>query len=418
MLTLSRGRYDLAEPLRMGPLTQTFRIPAADGDGRRLLAKQLHPWLAADEVLARRWLAKAAENAAIPGPGRVTVHDFGQEARGVFVVVDELDGIGLGALVSGLAALGRALPGEIGCHLAHAMLSALVPAHASSPPLAHLDLDPEAVIAFHDGSIALSELGLWDALAPAEASRLRLARGRSRYVAPEIARGERGSPASDVFSVGLLLCELLTGCHPFAGADSLQVAQAIGAGRRAPMRALAPVLSAALCDVLERMLAHAPDARFESAGVALAALAAVCPVPWSARNELALLVAGAGAASGLPSPEAALLALHDGPQRASDVHFVPGEAGERTSGVVLSEGARSAVRERAQVSAALVPDEESDDELDDPSMVRRSMVARVAASRKPAHTRARLGSVVVLALAVLLGGAGFVALYLLVPRWR
>jgi serine/threonine-protein kinase len=170
------------------------------------------------------------------------------------------------------------------------MLEALADVAEMDAKLAHLDVCPASVIVRSNGSIALTEFSMWDALTPAEAARLRFDRARVAHLSPEIAKSLPGDARSDVFSVGAILYELLSGQRPFTGATQLLVALAIADGRRKPLAEVAPGVPEDLAHVVEAMLALKPEDRFQSARAALNALRACSEPSPEAPNLLASLV--------------------------------------------------------------------------------------------------------------------------------
>lgn len=263
----------------------SWAIRAADGEC--FVQKQLAPELAREAETATRWLDTAARNARLSHPACAQVVDWGRAGDDAFVVSRWDAALSLRTLLS--SEEDGALAPDIAVYVGCALLEAS--AHAHTDGLAHLDLDPDGVLVRHDGSLRLPEFGLWGALPPRDVARRRLACARVHYVSPELVRGQSVDARSDVFSIGTMLCELLTGRRPFAGATQLVVALAIAEGRRARVAAQAPALPDALSEVLETMLATDAAARFQSSAAAHAALHSAAPWRERGRQRLSALVA-------------------------------------------------------------------------------------------------------------------------------
>lgn len=271
MRSISLDEYRDRAPLRVGCLSQCFSAECTtEGVLDVVLVKQLLPALARDPEIAARWLSLAEENTRLQHPGCVQVLDFGLDHGEAYVVLDQVRGSSLRELL--LAAQQSELwPSvEAVVALAQGALEAL--AHAHELGLAHLDLDPHALILQRDGSVVLTEFGMWQALPAANATRERFDKGRVAYLAPELAKSQPGDLRSDVFSLGVILYELLAKKRPFQGPTQLVTAMLIAEGKRQPLAEAAPDVPELLCDVVEVMLAVSPDERFQSAKAALGAL--------------------------------------------------------------------------------------------------------------------------------------------------
>lgn len=290
MGTFSLASYTHREALRVGALTQSFSA-AHNAHPQRVVLKQLLPAFATNAEVRDRWLTLAAANRSVPGANGVTVLDSGEADGSAYLVVEHVDGIGLDVLMRRQ----RNTPVEAGVavRIATAILEHLAAANDHGLQYPHLDVAPHSVIVRDDGTVVLTEHGLWNALPAAEGARVRFDRGRVPYLSPELAKSLAGDTRSDVFSTGTVLFELLAGARPFAGNTQLVLALAIAEGKRKTLHEARPEVPEHVRHVVEAMLAHPPEERFQSARAALNALTSGYAAGPSSREELAAWVARA-----------------------------------------------------------------------------------------------------------------------------
>ena len=207
---------------------------------------------------ADRLRREARALAALNHPNILTIHDIG-DADGLPFLV--LEWVGGGALSD--SSVQRPLPIAEFLRIVLPVSEALGTAHAHG--IVHRDVKPANVLVSEDGRIKLADFGL--------AKFRDLARdltqtagvvGTVAYMSPEQASGGEVGPASDVFSLGVLAYELLTGERPFKGESPGAVIGAILSGRHAPLTVMARQVSGELAAVVERCLKRAPEDRFQS----------------------------------------------------------------------------------------------------------------------------------------------------------
>jgi hypothetical protein len=273
MRSFPLAEYEQRVPIRIGSLSQCF---AAQHAGREeVLLKQLLPAFARVPAIASAWLECAEQNSRLDHPGCSRVLEWGEALGESYLTLPMAAAAPLRELLQAAtkAALWPSLEAVVA--IAEGALSALAHAHAEFG-MAHLDLDPHAVLLRKDGSVLLTEFGMWRALPAEAATRERFDRGRVAYLCPELTKSLAGDARSDVFSLGAILYELISKERPFHGATQLVTAMAIAEGRRRPLRELAPQAPEMLCDIVETMLAQKPEERFQSAQAVLGAFSSCC----------------------------------------------------------------------------------------------------------------------------------------------
>ena len=225
------GRYELVRPLGHGGMAVVDLAHDVELD-RPVALKRLAENLARDEELRRRFVREARLAARLAHPNIVRVFDVGLDGDRPFIAMEYVDGETLAELV----ARRGALPAPEVAGLAVQACSGLAAVHAAG--LVHRDVKPQNLLLGRDGVLKLGDFGI--ALGP-EATRLTMAGtvlGTAGYLAPEQARGGPVTAAADIYSLGAVLYELLTGDSPrpasslaeLADAERPQVAELAGRG--------------------------------------------------------------------------------------------------------------------------------------------------------------------------------------------
>ena len=253
------GRYVLEAPIASGGMATVWR--ARDEVLARMVAvKVLRSDLADDPILAERFHREALAAARLSHPGVVAVYDTGVDRCGPFIVMELADGRTLADIVAGRAplepdlAIASVLP----------VLAALEYAHANQ--VIHRDVKPANVLVDDDGRIRMTDFGI--AKATSDDRSLTLSGqvlGTARYLAPEQVRSEPVDARTDVYAVGVILYELLTGRAPFDAETPVGTAMARLGHDPVPPRDLRPQIERALEAVVLKALARSPSDRYRSA---------------------------------------------------------------------------------------------------------------------------------------------------------
>ncbi|MFJ9433329.1 protein kinase [Streptomyces sp. NPDC101490] len=255
------GRYELATVIGQGGMGQVWT--AYDGRlDRRVAVKLLRPATlsgpatAADE-LRRRFVRECRVTAQVDHPGLVTVHDAGSEGDDLYLVMQYV----AGADLADHLAEHDPYPWEWAVCVAAQLCAVLAAVHAV--PIVHRDLKPRNVMVRPDGSLVVLDLGVASVL---DADTTRLTHtgspiGSPAYMAPEQAMGGAVGPSTDLYALGVLLHELLSGNVPFAGSTALGVLHRHLYEPPVPLRGLRPEVPEALESLVLRLLAKDPRER-------------------------------------------------------------------------------------------------------------------------------------------------------------
>ncbi len=270
---LLAGRYELVREITEGAVATLWR-GAARGEGgfTRPVAVRLlqSPW-DRDLTLLSAWAANASELAEHASPHVEQVLDVLVTGGRGAIVSEWIEGISLRRLLAAYAEDRLPLPWPLAASIAVDVLRGLVRAHEASPPLCHEGVDARSVRLSAAGLACLTRFGLAPALSMRGEERRALEERGVRHPAPELALGERTTPASDRFGVGALLFEMLAGTAAFPGAGPARDA-AVRAGEIADLAALRPDVPALVVSLIERALRGEPSERFDSAEAMAAAL--------------------------------------------------------------------------------------------------------------------------------------------------
>ncbi len=211
------GRYKIEALLGHGGMSTVYR--ATDPNLRRTVAvKLIHPHLSSDSQFVRRFEQEAAAVAQLRHPNIIQVYDFNHDDSGVFYMVMEyVPGETLQARLTSLNAVHQRLPLVETVHITTAICDAVAYAHQHS--MIHRDLKPANVMLNPHGQPILMDFGVAKMLGETHQTAAGSVIGTALYMSPEQARGERPDERSDIYSIGVMLYEMIAGIPPFQ-ADS------------------------------------------------------------------------------------------------------------------------------------------------------------------------------------------------------
>jgi serine/threonine-protein kinase len=258
------GRYELRERIGEGAMAEVWRAhdPGID---RVLAIKLLKPEFLRNPDYAARFLREARAAGALAHPSIVTIYDVGEADGHPYIAMELLDGDPLDAVLARDGKLGSDRVLAIGTQLA----SALSYAHLSG--VVHRDIKPSNVMLARDGrSIKLLDFGIarMAEADPGQADRdsvrtqIGEVLGTPRYMSPEQALGQTVDGRSDLFSVGALLYELITGRAAFDGTSAATLALQITQANPPPIASIEPDCPGGLRFIVEKLLAKRPERRF------------------------------------------------------------------------------------------------------------------------------------------------------------
>jgi eukaryotic-like serine/threonine-protein kinase len=251
------GRYQPEGLVAAGGMGMVFRA-RDEVLGRPVAVKVMREGRASDRAFMERFRREARTAAAVDHPNVATVFDYGEEREQAFLVMELVEGE---TLAERLRRGGR-LPWREACRIGEQVAAGLDAAHRQG--LVHRDIKPGNILLARDGQVKLADFGIALSLEDTMPGRDR-GLGTASYMAPEQARGGATAPATDLYSLGCVLFEAVTGRPPYTGSSPIAVAmQHLNAPVPDP-RALLPELPPEVVDLLVRGLQKEPAARFATA---------------------------------------------------------------------------------------------------------------------------------------------------------
>ncbi|MDG4862794.1 serine/threonine-protein kinase, partial [Streptomyces sp. T-3] len=259
------GRYTLGERLGGGAQGEVWR---AEDDvlGRQVAVKILLPALVDDAAFMERFRREARLLAHLDHPGIVGVHDYGEQRQGeeriAYIVMELIEGRSLDEL----RAESGTLPVERTLELVAQALDALHSSHAQG--VVHRDIKPSNLMLRPDGRLKVTDFGIARAAASTKLTASDSVIGTALYMAPEQAEGTGSGAASDLYSLGVVTYELLTGELPFTGDTVLEI---VLKHIREPAPELPDTFPSPVRSFVARALAKSPGDRFADAAAMAAA---------------------------------------------------------------------------------------------------------------------------------------------------
>ena len=255
------GRYRLIREIARGGMAAVWEAQDALLD-RRVAIKLLHPHYADDPEFLERFQREARAAARLSHPNIVPIYDVGEDAdaHAPYIVMELVVGGSLKDRIRRFAPLPDREIRAVGATLAATL------DYAHRKGLIHRDVKPQNVLLGEDGRPRLTDFGIAEAIASSGLTRTGAVMGSIHYIAPELVRGQKAVPQSDVYSLGAVMYEMATGRVPFLGETDVAIALAHVEETPAAPRALNARLALDLERVILRSLAKSPEQRFMSAG--------------------------------------------------------------------------------------------------------------------------------------------------------
>jgi serine/threonine-protein kinase len=312
--TLFDGRYRVLRKLGSGGMANVY-LAEDEELGRRVAVKILNDRYANDDLFIERFRREAKSAAGLSHPNIVSIYDRGEAEGTYYIAMEVIEGRSLKELIMTRGAL------PIGTAIGYAkqLLEALRFAHRHG--IIHRDIKPHNVLVSADQHAKANEPRLKVAdfgIARHGASQMTEAgsiMGTAQYLSPEQARGAPVTAASDLYSAGVVLYEMLTGKVPFTGDSAIEIAMKHVNDLPAPPSALRPEIPTELDQIVLRALAKDPGERYQSAEEFIEDLERVeAGLPISRATSTAATALLAGAAGGLAAGEATEL-LSESPTR-------------------------------------------------------------------------------------------------------
>ena len=253
------GRYSIEGLVGVGGMANVYRGTDLK-TGNRIAVKVLKEEFLDNEELVRRFKNESKAISILSHPNIVKVYDVSVTDKLQYIVMEYVDGI---TLKEYLKQRGGALTWKEVVHFATQVLSALQ--HAHSKGIIHRDVKPQNIMLLADGSIKMMDFGIARFSRAQSQTVSDKAIGSVHYISPEQAKGERTDARTDIYSVGVMLYEMLSGRLPFDGDGAVSIAIMQISEKPKPLAEIAPNTPAGLRQITEKAMEKDPDKRYQSA---------------------------------------------------------------------------------------------------------------------------------------------------------
>lgn len=252
------GRYRIDRLIGSGGMAMVFLASHVDL-GRKVALKILNPSLAADPRIDNRFLREAQAAATLRHPHIVSVHDVGEQGAFRYLVMDYVEGENLASVLArqGRVSLDTAL--TWGEQIAQAL------AHAHSHKIVHRDIKPQNIIIATTGEAIVTDFGIARALEGIRLTATGMLLGTPEYMAPEQATGGTADQRADLYSLGVVLFEMVTGRLPFEGETPIATSIKHITDPPPSPRAISPDIPVAVEELILKALVKDLDRRFQTA---------------------------------------------------------------------------------------------------------------------------------------------------------
>ena len=294
--TVFDGRYRIVRKLGAGGMADVYL--AEDQElGRRVAIKILNDRHAADDQFVERFRREAKNAAGLSHPNIVSIYDRGTAEGTYYIAMEFLDGRSLKEMIIGRGPA----PIKTAIDYARQILAAVGFAHRNG--IVHRDIKPHNVLVSPEGRLKVTDFGIARSGA-SQMTEVGSIIGTAQYLSPEQARGSPVDQTSDLYSVGVVLYEMLTGQVPFTGDTPLEIAMKHLSAVPTPPSELRPEVPHDLDLIVLRALAKNPDERYQTADEFdrdLAQVAEGLPVAAETSDAATAVLAGSGILAAAPT---------------------------------------------------------------------------------------------------------------------
>ena len=260
------GRYWIQSLVGVGGMANVYR-GVDEKNGNPIAVKVLKEEFLDNEELVRRFKNESKAISILSHPNIVKVYDVSVTDKLQYIVMEYVDGI---TLKEYLKQRGGALTWKETVHFATQVLSALQ--HAHSKGIIHRDIKPQNIMLLADGSIKMMDFGIARFSRAQSQTVSDKAIGSVHYISPEQAKGDRTDARTDIYSVGVMLYEMLSGQLPFDGDGAVSIAIMQISDKAKPLAQVAPNVPEGLRQITEKAMEKDPDKRYQSAQEMLEAI--------------------------------------------------------------------------------------------------------------------------------------------------
>jgi len=267
------GKYYLLDLMAQGGMAEIHRarLASADGAGRIIVIKRIQNTLGENQDFLQMFQSEIKVTMGFNHPNIVQLYDFGEENQQPYIAMEWVDGRNLRQLVNRCTELKEPFPVELAAYIAEQAAAGLQYAHnyrdkISGTPLniVHRDISPQNILVSFEGNVKVIDFGIAKATTNSEATRAGVIKGKPSYLSPEQIAGEVLDGRSDLFALGAVLWESLTGKKLFGAESDLAVLKLIESASThvKPPSIHNPAVPKELDEIVLRSLAKQRDKRY------------------------------------------------------------------------------------------------------------------------------------------------------------
>ena len=267
------GDYTLIDRIATGGMAEVWRARrrGVEGFQKTVAIKRILSHLTDTPDFINMFIDEAKLAAQLSHNHIIQIYDLGKVGDDFFIAMEFVDGKDLRSILDSARKLGKPLPLELALMIVAALARALDYAHRKKDfenralGLVHRDVSPQNVLISYEGEIKLCDFGIVKAVAKASTTQMGALKGKLQYMSPEQAWGKTVDARSDIFSLGSVLFEVLTGERLFTGDSELSVLDAVRECRVRSPRELVPEVPEEIDRIVLRALTSTPEERYQTA---------------------------------------------------------------------------------------------------------------------------------------------------------
>lgn len=288
------GQYQLESLIATGGMAEVFkaRMQGVEGFQKIVAIKRILSHLTDNDEFVTMFIDEAKLAAQLQHPNIIHIYDLGKIDKSYYIAMEFIDGRDLRSILRTLEEQKRRMPTSLAVYIGSRLAAALDYAHrkrdlqGSAMALVHRDVSPQNVLISYDGDIKLCDFGIAKAASKASHTRAGALKGKLQYMSPEQAWGKDLDHRSDIFSLGLVLYEMITGRKAFAGDSELSILEQVRSPKLLSPREIDNTIAVELDRVVMKSLQHDRERRYQTAAELAAELEAILqatkPVPGAA----------------------------------------------------------------------------------------------------------------------------------------
>ena len=268
------GQYTLLERIAVGGMAEVWkaRMRGVEGFQKTVAIKKILPYMTGNTDFISMFIDEAKLAAQLSHPNIVHIYDLGKIGSDFYIAMEYVEGKDLRSLLNAARQHDLPLPLGLALLIAVRLANALGYAHRKRDfegremALVHRDVSPQNVLISYDGDVKLCDFGIAKAVSKVGQTQMGALKGKLQYMSPEQARGTQVDARSDIFSLGAVLFEMLTGQRLFDGDSEMSVLEAVRQVKVRPPSQVVPTIPREIDDIVMHALAGRPEDRFQTAG--------------------------------------------------------------------------------------------------------------------------------------------------------